>query len=283
MNIVFILFHQLRPLHWMKNLLIFLPLVVSRDFSAFQVDVGLFLFLSWSLTASAIYGINDMADLEADKMHPFKKRRPIASGALPLRYVKVLVMVLLVLGAVLGYFCGSLTLICLGLYLLGNLIYSFWLKGVAYFELIFLTSFYVLRVLSGYRLIYDPVSFWLIGATVLFFFGLAASKRQYDLSFSLQGRGYLPSDRVILRILTFLSWISLSIFLYFYAGSHAASELFSSPKRLLYACPVLGLMGWQLTRYESDRLSNGFTEAVLRDPVSYLCLGLFLGSAYMAV
>lgn len=174
----------IRPKHYLKNVLIFLPLVFGgKLFNARYFIHALFAFMAFSMIASAVYVINDLRDKELDAKHPTKRKRPIASGEVSPAAAIVLIAVLLVIGGVFQYFAStSLASIgFLGLYVLINIFYSFGLKNVPIIDVAILSIGFVLRVLYGGSSVGIEVSKWLYLAILAFSFYLGLGKRRNEI------------------------------------------------------------------------------------------------------
>jgi len=173
----------IRPKQWAKSAFIFTALIFDRkllDLNSFlHTLAGAILF---SLLASAVYTINDISDLEADRNHPTKKLRPIASGELPVNVAWALGIGLIIIALPLAYLLSSSFLLICVIYLILNLLYSNWLKHVPLIDVIVLASFYVLRVTAGVTLIeVKRFSPWLYVVTTLFALFIGLGKRRAEL------------------------------------------------------------------------------------------------------
>lgn len=174
----------MRPKHWVKNMLIFIALVFDQQLvnwaSFSRILAG---FLLFNLLTSAVYIINDLTDLEADRQHPQKRLRPIPAGKLPCSVALIASILLLFIVAVGSVWLGvGFALICLA-YLLLNLAYSKWLKHIPILDVMILASFYVLRVGAGVVLIvvarFSP---WLYVFTTFLALYLGIGKRRAELA-----------------------------------------------------------------------------------------------------
>lgn len=154
--------------HWLKNILIFAPLVFALDFSLGLFLVSIQAFLAFSFMASSIYVINDIADIETDKIHPIKKKRPIASGTVTLFSAKIIAIVLFVLSISLSITLPTNFIVILIGYFLMNIAYSFFLKKVLIIDVMIIAIGFVLRVFAGAVVANIVVSDWIILCT---FFG----------------------------------------------------------------------------------------------------------------
>lgn len=176
------LWEIMRPRHWIKNIfvvapLVFAPLAVNLN-NALNVLVSFIIFCA---TASAIYMINDIADVERDRQHPDKRSRPIASGELSANaaaaFSVAIIFASIILSLALSF---SLTLIVL-LYIAINLAYSFWLKHVVIIDVFCVASGFLLRIMSGAIVINVIPGPWILICTLLLALFLALGKRRHEL------------------------------------------------------------------------------------------------------
>jgi len=174
----------LRPKHWVKNLFLFVPLFFAGRF--FELDEIVLLtagFFSFSFLASSIYIINDYRDVEDDKKHPEKRRRPLASGAVNKTYALVLSISLTIIGFILAYLVdrSGKFLFISGIYYIMNLLYSFGLKNIAIVDILILAAGFVLRVKGGAELAHLNTTEWFIIMTFLLALFMAIAKRRDDV------------------------------------------------------------------------------------------------------
>lgn len=183
------LFKTMRPKQWAKNIFIFAPLVFDRKLT--NVDAVLHTILGaiiFSLIASVVYIINDIADVEADRQHPTKRNRPIAAGKLPISYAWASsTIILLVCFPLALWLSWQFAIICL-IYLLLNLTYSKWLKHIVLLDIIVLASFYVIRVAAGVTLIeVQRFSPWIYIFTTFLALLIGTGKRRAELTEIAEG------------------------------------------------------------------------------------------------
>jgi 4-hydroxybenzoate polyprenyltransferase len=173
---------QLRPKQWAKNALLFAALVFSGEFLVVEsVASAVAGFGAFSLIASAGYVFNDYLDREADRKHPKKRTRPIASGALPERLALVELVVVLAAGVALAWWVGTLFLAVALLYLATTLSYSWVFKHLVILDVMFLASGFVWRVVAGALAIQVHVSAWLFLCTAFLALFLGFNKRRAEL------------------------------------------------------------------------------------------------------
>lgn len=184
------LIKTMRPRQWTKNGFIFFGLIFDKQlFMAepfLRTIAGFFLFC---LMSSAVYLFNDIADVEADRNHPEKKSRPVASGELPIRVASTVAMLLAFLTILLGYLLSPLFAVILATYLVLNLLYSRWLKHVAILDVLIISTGFVLRVAAGVVLIAPVERFspWLYMLTILFSLYIGLGKRRAEMNLLAQG------------------------------------------------------------------------------------------------
>ena len=179
----------MRVKHYIKNLLIFLPLIFSLNFNNIQMNIKVLLgFIVFSLTCSIVYIINDIQDVEKDRKHPEKCKRPIASGKVSVKEAWILALVLFIIVAILCVWSeiDYKSILILLTYLAINILYSKVLKNIPLLDVIVLVACYVLRVLFGATLIGVFVSHWLYLTIISFAFYLALGKRRNEMTKSLE-------------------------------------------------------------------------------------------------
>jgi len=239
----------LRISQWVKNLLVFLPPVMAHRYTEMDLMGRAALALAaFSLCASAVYVLNDVRDVEADRHHPTKCRRPFASGALPLAAGWVLVPLLLI--GSLG-FASPLPrsfLVVLAVYLGLTTLYSFFLKERALVDVLLLAGLYTLRIIAGAAATGVPVSEWLLGFSMFLFLSLAAVKRYAELGrlrsdpaagSKIRGRGYLVDDLELIVQIGLCSGLIAVLVLALYISGEAVTELYASPEMLWFVCPLM--------------------------------------------
>jgi 4-hydroxybenzoate polyprenyltransferase/phosphoserine phosphatase len=285
--------HALRVHQWVKNVLVFVPLVMAHRFTEVSLLVhAATAFLCLCLSASAVYLFNDLMDLTADRAHPTKRRRPFASGVLPIPagLAAVPVLVVVALGLSLVRLPALFTATLLG-YLVLNTLYTFVLKRVAIADVIFLASLYSLRVLAGGFATGITVSEWLIVFSLFFFLNLAFLKRYADLGVVSEGaegaspgRDYVTGDAPLLLSLGPASGYLATLVLALYITSDKVLELYRSPILLWLLVPLI--VFWISRMWLVAQRGGMHEDPVLfttRDPTSYavgaLAGGVLLGAS----
>jgi len=174
---------SLRPQQWTKNLLIFAPLLFSKNLFVYTETLHtIFAFVIFCLISGSVYLFNDLIDLENDKRHPLKCKRPLASGALRPRTAIITFTVLLCICTLSGlYTLNTGFLITAAIYLLLQVLYSTVLKHVVIIDVFCIAAGFVLRVIAGAEAIGVDFSTWLLFCTLLLALFLALSKRRHEL------------------------------------------------------------------------------------------------------
>lgn len=178
------LIRALRPRQWTKNGFIFFGLIFDKQLFILEPFLRTLAgFALFCLISSAVYLFNDIADVEADRSHPEKKFRPIASGALPVNVATTAALLLTVVALPLGYLLSPVFALILTVYLATNLLYSRWLKHVSILDVLIVSSGFVLRVAAGVALItVERFSPWLYMITVLFSLYIGLGKRRAEMN-----------------------------------------------------------------------------------------------------
>jgi 4-hydroxybenzoate polyprenyltransferase len=236
----------LRLHQWVKNLLIFIPLLTAH--SLLNIDALLtssIAFLVFGITASATYLLNDLLDLDSDRKHPKKSHRPFAAGKLSIRSGLMLMTGLALLALLLTCLLPAKFALALLTYLACTLAYSFKLKQVPSLDVIILACLYTLRVVAGAWAIDVNISFWLLAFSMFLFLCLAIIKRISELinleernKTQAEGRGYATSDRFILQNLGTASGYNAVMVLAFYINSPEVRPLYQHPAYLWLLCPA---------------------------------------------
>lgn len=237
----------IRPHQWLKNVLVFLPLLAAHDFSADRVLPTLVAFVAFCLTASSIYLVNDLFDLPADRAHPRKRKRPMACGTMPIAHGIVLAGVLLLAAIVLCLVAAPpLVLAILALYYALTLAYSLALKRRLVIDICTLAGLYTLRIMGGAVAATLPLSPWILAFSVFLFLSLAAMKRQAELVQGLNdgrteaaGRAYEAGDLPIVAMMAIAAGYISVMVMALYISSPVVQALYKSPVVLWGICPVL--------------------------------------------
>ncbi len=237
---------QLRVHQWIKNILIFLPLVVSHNIDNIylfsNVILGLVVF---SFLASSTYIINDLFDLQNDRCHKTKRNRPLASGAFPV-FQGILLSIVLMLSVIAIstiHFDLKVQLLLL-FYAITSILYSFHLKKYPILDVSLLTIFYISRIMLGAYIINVIPSFWFIGWSIFFFFGLAILKRFCEIKryssqeIDVNRRGYIKEDLIFFGITGLSISMNSILLLTLYLNSTSMYNQYNNPDLLWGIVPI---------------------------------------------
>jgi 4-hydroxybenzoate polyprenyltransferase len=280
----------LRMHQWVKNFLVFVPLLMAHIVSDWsRLAAALYAFIAWCLCASGVYLFNDLFDLEADRSHAYKRRRPLASGSIGARAALPVAALLVAAGLVLAFSLLPATFgAMLGLYLVLTTGYSAYLKRLAVVDVLVLAGLYTLRLLSGGYATVVPVSPWLLAFSMFLFLSLAFVKRYTELRAegvaAPQRRGYTREDMELLRSFGAASgYLSVLVLALYINQSNEVRQLYRHPELLWLAGPCL--LYW-LTRVwllaHRGRLHEDPVVFTVRDPVSYLVGALIAALIFAA-
>ena len=273
------LIRALRPHQWVKNILIFVPMVMAHHILNWALWLeSITAFIALSLCASGVYLLNDLLDLEADRQHPTKRNRPLASCDLPLPWGMVAAPALFLASALIALTLPISFFYTLGLYFLLTTFYSIYLKQIPLIDILVLAGLYTVRIIAGGTAVQVDVSEWLLVFSMFIFLSLACVKRYSEL-ISLRkqnrttssGRGYVSSDlEQIAQFGSSSGYISVLV-LALYVSSKEVAALYLHPTVLWLICPVLLYWisrVWLLAH--RDELHEDPIVFALTDKVSYL-------------
>ena len=246
---------------WAKNTLIFVPLLLAHAWATGLIAGGALAFLSFGLCASATYIVNDLLDLDADRQHPRKRRRPFASGDLSVLSGITVALLFLVASVVLALLVPTVVaalspelalvkplhfLLWLGIYLVTTLAYSLRFKRSVLVDVIVLSGLYTIRIVAGSAATGISPSTWLGGFSIFFFLSLAFVKRFAELEnlrerggITAGGRGYHVTDIEQLRSFGTASGYASVVVLTLYISNLDAAQLYHHTHRLWLLVPVL--------------------------------------------
>lgn len=268
----------LRLHHWAKNALVLVPLAAAHrlDEPALLLRASL-AFLSFGLVASAVYVLNDLADVEADRRHPRKRTRPFASGALPPWAGAALAPALLLAGAGVAAVLPPEFQVVIGAYFALTTAYSLALKREPVLDVVVLAALHTARLFAGAAAAEIEVSEWLASFSMFLFLSLALLKRaselvqgEPDARAALPGRGWVGADRDAVFSLGAASGYVAVLVLALYLSSGEVFVLYAHPRRLWLLCPLL--LYWVSRMWVKARRGAIHDDPLVhafRDPASY--------------
>ena len=281
----------LRPHQWLKNVLVFLPMLAGHQLGGQMVLRSFLAFVGFSLVASSVYVLNDLLDLAADRAHPRKKNRPFAAGSIPIAHGIWMAAGLLVLGALLTIGLGWDSLLVMAGYCVLATAYSLHLKRRMVVDIGVLAGLYTARIVAGGVATGIPLSVWLLAFSVFFFLSLAAVKRQVELVDSAKrgnlmatGRGYHVDDLPIISMIALGAGYVSVLVMTLYINSPAVVELYAHPQVLWGVCIVL--LYW-ITRTvlvaHRGHMHDDTVVYAAKDRISQVCLVIILAFVLGAV
>src|SRR3989338_9978726 len=270
-----------RPRQWIKNLVIFAALVFTAQFFNTELfDKTLQGFFSLSFVVSAVYFINDIADVRSDRLHPFKRFRPIARGDIPVPIALVISGVGIFTGLWLANSLSNFFFLTLLAYFLLQLAYTFWLKEIVVIDILVIATGFIMRVYAGAFLIDAHLSIWFLLCVISVSLFLAAGKRRAELAIltekvaaqhrktlSLYSTQLLDSYLAMFATASWLSWALFTFFKEeerdFYISQSVSPNLLNtlpltilgSGKLLMITIPIVifGVMRYLYIVYEGSR------------------------------
>jgi len=263
----------LRPHQWPKNLLVLVPLLTAQAWMYWCES--LLATLAMVLASAAVYLVNDLCDLAADRGHPHKRHRPLASGALSPIAGVAMAVTLIVGGLAIAWLVSLSVLALIAGYWLLAAVYSLWLKRVAWLDVGVLVGFFLLRLVIGAWAVQRPVSWWLLGFVGAIFLTLAACKRAGELT--ARGpearRGYDAGSLRPLLIVALVAALAVPVVLVLYSMGSVAAGLYATPLWLAVAAPVLAM--WLLRVIHIVRQGGMHHDPIIqavRDPWAWAAL-----------
>ena len=234
----------MRPHQWVKNLLVFIPLLAAHTITDIDSWTAAALtFFVFCLCASAIYVFNDILDIRADRRHHRKRRRPFAAGDLGIPYGLTAATVLIAAGVTIAALGTSIEVVAIEIaYLAITSLYSLFLKRKPVVDVFTLTCLYVLRIVAGGVATGTPLSSWFLAFALFIFLSLAFVKRYAELittQTELAGRSYGPEDLPWVHSFGTSSGYMAAVVLALYINAPDVTALYTRPQLLWILCPLL--------------------------------------------
>jgi 4-hydroxybenzoate polyprenyltransferase len=282
----------MRPYQWVKNVLVFVPLAAVHRLGDLQLlGATAMVFVAFTLCASSVYVLNDLIDAPADRLHPHKRARPLASGRLPrplaLTLIPVLAGAALAAAAALDIRVGGI----LVLYFVGMLGYTLKMRGVVLLDALTLAMGYALRVAAGAFAVHVLPSSWLLAFCVFLFFSLALIKRYAELALmrgrdgaAAHARGYLLEDQELILALGVSTGTLAVLVLALYLSTAHAEALYHQAGFIWAVCVLL--LYWVSHMWlaaHRGRMTDDPLVFALKDRVSQVLVVLMGAAAWLAV
>ncbi len=236
----------LRPHQWIKNILVFIPLLLAHEWkNPVLVRNTILATIAFCAAASAVYVINDLFDIEADRNHARKRLRPLAAGTVSKGAAIAVAAALLLLAGGLASRLPNAFGLTLLIYFLVSSLYSLYFKKKVILDICVLAGLYTIRLYAGGAVTHIPISEWTLAFAMFCFLGLAAVKRYTELQTltedprQLMRRGYQRSDQVTVQILGMSCMMMSVLVLALYLRSPEVMMLYRRPDLLWLICPVM--------------------------------------------
>ncbi len=271
MDIIWAILKTARPRQWLKNVALLAPIIFSGFLLypgyLFRVILAIVVF---SILSSSVYTLNDLLDAEADRKHPFKKKRPIASGTLP-EGVAIFIFILGLMGGLAWAYTFNFFffIISLAYVVVSGVLYTFWLKKVPILDVITIASGYILRVYAGAVVINVHMSVWFLLTVISLSLFLAVGKRRSEMTL-LKGAGVSAARETLKRYTEQLLDIYTAMFA---TATWLTYALFTfNQPRILFEGRVLTLMSFLPRTFLSEKWLMITTPLVVYGVMRYLQL-----------
>ena len=289
-NPVAALLRAMRPRQWLKNLLVFVPMLAGHALTSTALIQSLFAFFAFSMCASSAYLLNDTLDAEHDREHPVKRNRPIASGALAMPLALSVSAVLAVASLALSAWVEPWLLLVVSVYFVSTVMYSVWLKRLLMVDIVALALLYCMRIIGGAAITHIEPSFWLLAFSFFLFLSLALLKRHSELfnlhskgEIATNGRGYTTADKAPVAIMGVNSGFMSVLIVILYFNSPNVLTLYRHPMYLIGIVPLLVFwLGRLWTLSFRGQVNEDPLLYVSKDPVSIVIIlvcGTLAGAA----
>ncbi len=283
-------FRMLRIKQWLKNILLFIPVIAAHKINDVSAVLSLVVaFVAFSFCASAVYILNDLSDIESDRLHPRKKTRPFASGDLPAWIGLLALPILLAGGLALASTVTRSFAAWLLFYFVVTSVYSKLLKRLVVVDCLTLALLYTLRVIAGAAAAGMALSFWLLAFSAFLFLSLAFVKRYAELEVmilagktKIHGRGYLTTDAPLIQSFGIAAGFAAVVVLSFYINSEAVLLLYKTPHVIWGLVPiVLFWICWMWMKAHRGEMYDDPLEFAFRDAASLASGAAFAVVAYL--
>jgi len=280
-----VIIKEIRVYQWVKNILIFLPVLMAHKLEMQLIIQSLIAFIAFSFTASSVYVTNDLLDLESDRLHPRKKNRPIAAGLLSIPFSIILAIGLFIVGFGVTFLLPNYNflLVLISYYIITTL-YSLKFKKVVIVDILTLSLLYTIRIIAGGSATGVEISPWLLAFSMFLFLSLAIVKRYTELivmreqnKSNIRGRGYEVNDIELLNSIGPASgYIAVLVFA-LYVNSEQVVKLYNEP---MYMWVIAVLFLYWITRVwflaHRGQMTDDPIVFTVKDKVSW-GIGLLIG------
>ena len=279
-SVVVGLITTMRPRQWIKNIVVFAPLIFGKRLSVVpSVERSFLAFLLFCAVSGAVYIVNDLFDADRDRRHPVKSRRPIASKTLGVVPAVTAAILLVTLGLMAAFALSAPFGAVLLAYVVINFVYSFWLKEVVILDVMVIASGFVLRAVAGALVIDVPISHWLIMCTILLSLFLALCKRRQELESLVHAEAHRVSLRdysldFIDQMINVVTPSTLVTYILYSVSPEVQEKLGTTHLYLTVPFVLYGIFRYLYLVHQKGAGGNP-TRALLTDRPLLLCVGLW--------
>ncbi|MBL8006615.1 MAG: decaprenyl-phosphate phosphoribosyltransferase [Ignavibacteria bacterium] len=262
----------IRPKQWIKNLFVFAPILFAGKLLDYHMLVtNILAFTAFCFVSSSVYVLNDIIDVESDRVHKKKRYRPIAAGYISVNQAKILLFLLLIITAIISLKLPILFILTIIAYFVNNLLYTFKIKNIVLLDVFSISIGFILRVIAGAVAIDVSISSWMIITTIFISLFLGISKRRAELSgpnqenLEKQRRVLSDYDVVFVDQLNTIAATGTIISYALYTVSEKAISSFHSDK-LIYTTPfvIYGIFRYLYLLHQKN-LGESPTQIVTKD------------------
>jgi len=281
------IFQLLRVHQYIKNIFIFTPLLFSFSNSIYLYFQATIAFIVFSLLASGIYIFNDLNDIDEDKLHPTKSRRPVASGKISLKFARNIFLALSSTSLIFAYFINFQMFGILFFYFILNILYSIKLKHIAILDIFIISTGFVLRLFVGSVVTGVVLSKWIIIMTFLLALFLALAKRRDDVLLANRGEktrknidGY--NLEFINLTMVLMAGVVIVSYILYTVSNEVVAKIGSENLYLTSLFVILGIFRYMQITFVEE-LSGSPTKVVLKDSFMQISIVLWLVSFYLVI
>jgi len=281
------IFQLLRVHQYIKNLFIFTPLLFSFSNSIYLYFQATIAFILFSLLASGIYIFNDLNDIDEDKLHPTKSRRPVASGKISLKFARNIFLALSATSLIFAYFINFQMFGILFFYFILNILYSIKLKHIAILDIFIISTGFVLRLFVGSVVTGVILSKWIIIMTFLLALFLALAKRRDDVLLANRGAktrknidGY--NLEFINLTMVLMAGVVIVSYILYTVSNEVVTKIGSDNLYLTSIFVILGVFRYMQITFVEE-LSGSPTKVVLKDRYTQISIFLWFISFYLVI
>jgi len=287
--LVYSLARAARPHQWVKNLLLFVPILSSSQSLNEVLVIGLWIFVTLCMVSSSIYLINDIIDSSDDALHPIKSKRPVASGELPIPYAFIFALSLIATANILCIILKLPIQNLINLYFCYSLAYTVFIKKIFFLDVLSLAFFFSFRVFIGAIGFGLGSSIWLLSFIFTIFLSIACIKRLGELAIGFKSlkRYYSEDHKRTLEIISITSFILSLAILFLYFKAPKLNEVFEYASFLIFSIPIIVIWYMRMLKLSKQgKIPSDPVAFAIKDSQSiilFICLVLIYIIAYYGI